>query len=103
MPHCQMVRLVDSVSALLLPARLPGSMRMHAAGARPVRSAGGDRLALSLGHPAVETPMTNQPHQPYLSVPLGQVADSSSLWDLVLQEVVLPEGPEPPSQADDQG
>ena len=103
MLHHRMVRLVDIASALLLPARLPGSMRMHAAGARPVRSAGGDRLALSLGHPAMETSMTNQPHQPCLSVPLSQVADSSGLWDLVLQEVALPEGPEPLNQADDQG
>ena len=103
MLHYRMVRLVDIASALLLPARLPGSMLKHVAAWRPVRSAGGDRLALSLGHPAMETSMTNQQHQPCLFVPLSQVADSSSLWDLVLQEVVLPEGPEPPITADDLG
>ena len=44
--------------------------------------------------------MTNQP--PYQCIPLSQVADPSSLWGLVLEEVTRPEGADQPIQADDQ-
>jgi hypothetical protein len=43
--------------------------------------------------------MTTQP--PYPCIPLSQVADSSTLWGLILEEVTHPEGADQPIQADD--
>ncbi len=49
MPHYRMVRLGDSVAALGPTRSHPRQTHVgHAAGPRPVRPAGGDRLTLSL-------------------------------------------------------
>jgi hypothetical protein len=77
-------------------------MPAQAAGPRLVRPAGGDRPTLSLTIRPWSHEMTNHQHQPFLAVPLSEVADPSRLWDLILREVTLPEGPDQPIQADDQ-
>ena len=46
--------------------------------------------------------MTNPQHQPFLAVPLSEVADPDTIWGLVLEEVTRPEGADQPIQADDQ-
>jgi hypothetical protein len=45
--------------------------------------------------------MTNHQQQPFLAIPLSDVADPSMIWDLILEEVTHPEGADQPIQADD--
>ena len=98
-----MVRLGDSVSALGSTRSHPRQSHVgHAAILRPVRLTGGDRPALFLAIRPRRQKMTNHQHQPFLAVPLGEVADPETLWGLILEEVSRPEGADQPIRADDQ-
>ena len=98
-----MVKLGDSVSALGPTRSHPRQTHVgHAAGPRPVRLTGGDRPALFLAIRPWRPKMTNPQHQPFLAVPLSEVADPDTIWGLVLEEVTRPEGADQPIQADDQ-
>lgn len=102
-PHGPMVMLGDSVSALGPTRSHPRQTHVgHAAGPRPVRLTGGDRLTLSLAIRPRRQKMTNHQQQSFLAVSLGEVADPDTLWGLILEEVSRPEGADQPIQADDQ-
>lgn len=72
----------------------------HAAVLHPVRLTGGDRPALFLAIRPRRQKMTNHQHQPLGVVSLAEVADPSQLWDIVLEEVIIPEGSNDTIQAD---
>ena len=88
-----MVMLGDSVSALGPTRSHPRQTHVgHAAGPRPVRLTGGDRLTLSLAIRPRRQQMSNYQQQSFMAVPLNEVVDSSQLWEMILEEVILPEG-----------